>query len=229
MQDYFAEFMAASPTRMRPDYGWAFTGLSLPEDDQAPVEVEMLRTAGPAAGATHRVRARYVVGCNGARSSVREAIGRRLIGDSANHAWGVMDILATTDFPDVRLKSAIQSGDGGSILLIPREGGFLFRLYVDLGEVSADDAGAVRGTSAAESIEIARRILHPYTLEVHDIAWSSVHEVGQRLTDKFDDVPVEMTGLRSPRVFIAGDACHTHSAKAAQGMNVSMQDGFNLG
>ena len=35
--------------------------------------------------------------------------------------------------------------------------------------------------------------------------------------------------LRLPRVFIAGDACHTHSAKAGQGMNVSMQDAFNLG
>src|SRR5699024_3886235 len=32
-----------------------------------------------------------------------------------------------------------------------------------------------------------------------------------------------------PRVFLTGDACHTHSAKAEQGMNVSMQDGFNLG
>ena len=35
--------------------------------------------------------------------------------------------------------------------------------------------------------------------------------------------------FRFPRVFIAGDACHTHSAKAGQGMNVSMQDTFNLG
>ena len=34
---------------------------------------------------------------------------------------------------------------------------------------------------------------------------------------------------RLPRVFIAGDACHTHSPKAGQGMNVSMQDAFNLG
>ena len=37
------------------------------------------------------------------------------------------------------------------------------------------------------------------------------------------------TSERLPRVFIAGDACHTHSPKAGQGMNVSMQDGFNLG
>ena len=55
-----------------------------------------------------------------------------------------------------------------------------------------------------------------------------MYEVGHRVTDRFDDVPVEEAGTRTPRVFIAGDACHTHSAKAGQGMNVSMQDGFNL-
>jgi phenol 2-monooxygenase len=42
-------------------------------------------------------------------------------------------------------------------------------------------------------------------------------------------VPVEEQGSRTPRVFITGDACHTHSAKAGQGMNVSMQDGWNIG
>ena len=53
-----------------------------------------------------------------------------------------------------------------------------------------------------------------------------MYEVGHRVTDGFDDV----TGTaRTPRVFLTGDACHTHSAKAGQGMNVSMQDGFNLG
>ena len=49
------------------------------------------------------------------------------------------------------------------------------------------------------------------------------------LCDKFDDVPEEDVEERLPRVFIAGDACHTHSPKAGQGMNVSMQDSFNLG
>jgi phenol 2-monooxygenase len=54
-----------------------------------------------------------------------------------------------------------------------------------------------------------------------------VYEIGQRLCDKFDDV--ENADTQLPCVFIAGDACHTHSPKAGQGMNVSMQDGFNLG
>ena len=48
------------------------------------------------------VKARYVVGCDGARSVVRKSLGRELTGDSANQAWGVMDVLAVTDFPDIR-------------------------------------------------------------------------------------------------------------------------------
>ncbi len=152
-----------------------------------------------------------------------------MAGDKANHAWGVMDVLARTDFPDIRLKCAIQSHDGGSILLIPREGGHLFRMYVDLGVVPEGDNGNVRNTPMDEIIAKANKILHPYTLDVRNIAWHSVYEVGHRLTDRFDDVHPEQVGTRTPRVFITGDACHTHSAKAGQGMNVSMQDGFNIG
>jgi phenol 2-monooxygenase (NADPH) len=175
------------------------------------------------------VRARYVVGCDGARSTVRKCIGRALHGDSANHAWGVMDVLAVTDFPDVRYKTLIQSAGGGSMLIIPREGGYLFRLYVELDKLGVDERVADRNITADHLIEGARRILNPHTLEVKEIPWWSVYEIGQRLCDKFDDVPEEEVGERFPRVFIAGDACHTHSPKAGQGMNVSMQDGFNLG
>ena len=78
-------------------------------------------------------------------------------------------------------------------------------------------------------IAIAQRVLRPYTLDVKSVVWFAVYQVGQRVTDRFDDVPAEQAASRLPRVFIAGDACHTHSAKAGQGMNVSMQDTFNLG
>ena len=187
-----------------------------------------MRTAGERTGQERVVRARYVVGADGARSGVREAIGAQHVGAKAFHAWGVMDALAVTDFPDIRTKCSIQS-EAGNILLIPREGGFLFRMYVDLGEVPADDHGAVRKTTLDQIIAKANDILHPYRLDVKDVPWHSVYEVGHRLTDRFDDVPLDEIGARSPRVFIAGDACHTHSAKAGQGMNVSMQDGWNLG
>jgi phenol 2-monooxygenase (NADPH) len=221
--DYFAEFMAHAPTRMRPDYGWEFLSLRVDDGGEHPVEVRVRRTDGE----ERLVRAKYVLGADGARSRVREAIGCTMAGDQANHAWGVMDVLAVTDFPDIRLKCAIQ-GEAGNILLIPREGGHLFRMYVDLGEVPEGDARAVRATSIEQVIARANAILAPYTLDVKDVAWNSIYEVGHRLTDRFDDVLPEHAG-RTPRVFIAGDACHTHSAKAGQGMNVSLQDGFNLG
>lgn len=227
--DYFAEFMAMSPSRMSPDYGLEFRGLEVTGEGEYPVAVTLAHTAGPDEGRERVVRAKYVVGADGARSKVRDSIGCTMAGDQANHAWGVMDVLASTDFPDIRLKCAIQSHDGGSILLIPREGGHLFRMYVDLGEVAADDRGAVRKTTIEQIIAKANAIIHPYTLDVRNVAWHSVYEVGHRLTDRFDDVLLEELGTRTPRVFITGDACHTHSAKAGQGMNVSMQDGFNIG
>ncbi|MDS2173626.1 FAD-binding monooxygenase [Nesterenkonia sp. CL21] len=224
--DRFAEFMERSPSRMRPDYGIEFLDLTVEDSGTHPVAVRVRHTAGPREGEERVVRAKYVLGADGARSRVRASIGRSLDGDQANHAWGVMDVLARTDFPDIRLKCAIQSHSGGSILLIPREGGHLFRMYVDLGEVTPERKARIRGTTVEEIEQKANEILHPYTLEVRHVAWHSVYEVGHRLTEKFDDVD---DASRSPRVFIAGDACHTHSAKAGQGMNVSMQDGFNIG
>jgi phenol 2-monooxygenase len=215
--DYFAEWMMHSPTRSTPDYGWQFTGLTIPEDRAARVLVQLTGSDG----AERTVRARYVVGADGARSRVRQSIGLTLAGEQANHAWGVMDVLAVTDFPDIRLKAAIQSDQAGQILLIPREGGYLFRMYVDLGQVG-EGQHSVRETTVEQVIERANSILSPYVLDVKHVAWSSVYEVGHRLTSRFDDSD-------DPRVFIAGDACHTHSAKAGQGMNVSMQDGWNIG
>lgn len=225
--DYFAEVMANSPTRMKPDYGYEFRGLEVREGEY-PVTVTLAHTTGEREGQERIVSAKYVVGADGARSGVRHAIGCTMAGDQAFHAWGVMDVLAVTDFPDIRTKCAIQS-EAGSILHIPREGGYLFRMYVDLGEIAADNKGAIRSTTIQEIIAKANDILHPYTLDVKNVAWHSVYEVAHRLTDRFDDVLPEDLGARTPRVFITGDACHTHSAKAGQGMNVSMQDGFNLG
>ncbi len=234
--DYFAEAAAHGPGRIVPDYGVEFRGLEVDGEGEYPVAVRV----GPSTssgtgggsrtgdGAERTIRAKYVVGADGARSRVRDAIGRVHVGDISAHAWGVMDVLVDTDFPDWRIKCAINA-EAGNILLIPREGGYLCRVYVDLGAVAADDDHRVRATPVDEVIRRANEILHPYTIDVKQVAWSSVYEVGHRVTDKFDDVAPGLESEADPRVFLAGDACHTHSAKAGQGMNVSMQDGFNLG
>ena len=140
-----------------------------------------------------------------------------------------MDVLAVTDFPDIRRKAAIHSAEQGSLLVIPREGGYLVRLYIELDKLAPDQRVANLNVTTEHLVAAAQRILHPYTLDVKQIAWWSVYEIGQRLCRHFDDLGDDASETAVPRVFIAGDACHTHSPKAGQGMNVSMQDAFNLG
>lgn len=226
MQDFLLEHMRTSPSRLEPDYALEATNIEVQPEGDYPVRATLKNPSVD--GSEIEVRAKYVVGCDGARSVVRRSMGIEMRGDAKNHAWGVMDVLAVTDFPDIRMKAAI-SAAGGNILLIPREGGYLVRFYVDLGSLDPADREARNRFTIDSIIDAARTVLHPYVLEVKDVAWWSVYEVGQRVADRFDDIEPGERGTRSPRVFIAGDACHTHSAKAGQGMNVSMQDGFNLG
>ena len=229
VHDFFLDVMANSPTRLEPDYSCRVVDLQIPSEADGHVTVSIERV-----GPEHRddpvtVRARYVVGCDGARSAVRGLMGRTLHGDSANRAWGVMDVLAVTDFPDIRLKTAIRSAKEGNLLIIPREGGYLVRMYVELDELKEGERVSTRNITSDQLVAAAERIMHPYRLKVHEVAWWSVYEIGQRLCDGFDDVASDEVDQHPPRVFIAGDACHTHSPKAGQGMNVSMRDAFNLG
>ncbi|MCJ9704956.1 MULTISPECIES: FAD-binding monooxygenase [unclassified Bradyrhizobium] len=232
IHDGFLDVMRKAPAKLEPHYSRRLIDLAVDQaagDDDHAVTVRLERVDAANEGKMETIRARYVVGCDGARSTVRKSIGRELHGDSANHAWGVMDVLAVTDFPDIRFKSLIQSAKDGSLLIIPREGGYMVRIYVELAKLEVGERVANRSITADDVIAKAQRILKPHMLEVKEIAWWSVYEIGQRLTDKFDDVPDAEIATRLPRIFIAGDACHTHSPKAGQGMNVSMQDAFNLG
>jgi phenol 2-monooxygenase len=127
------------------------------------------------------------------------------------------------------MKSFVRSQHDGILMVLPREGGHLVRLYVEMDNLGEHERVADRGLGAEDIIAKAQRILSPFTLDVKEVVWWSIYEIGHRLTDKFDDVPADQVATRAPRVMLAGDACHTHSPKAGQGMNVSMGDTFNLG
>ena len=121
VHDMYLEVMRNAPTRLVPDYGLQLLDLAVnPDAQDHPVTVRLERQDAAQKGKIETLRARYVVGCDGARSAVRRAIGRELSGDSANQAWGVMDVLAVTDFPDIRAKTLIQSAGEGTIIIIPR-------------------------------------------------------------------------------------------------------------
>ncbi|KAJ6597524.1 FAD binding domain-containing protein [Mycena vulgaris] len=166
-----------------------------------------------------QIKVKYVVGCDGARSWTRRQLGFSLEGDSANIYWGVMDARPITNLPDIRVKVVLHSADSGSLLIVPRERN-LVRFYIQMGTLRPGERLEAKAQSPEKIIESARKILAPYTLECPEVEWWSVYEIGQRICK---DVSFKN------RVFLAGDAFHTHSPKAGQGMNVSMMDSYNLG
>ncbi|KOS19535.1 Phenol 2-monooxygenase [Escovopsis weberi] len=66
---------------------------------------------------------------------------------------------------------------------------------------------------------VAKKILHPYTIEWDSVTWFSVYTIGQGISERY---------TLDQRVFLGGDACHTHSPKAGQGMNTAFVDALNL-
>lgn len=186
----------------------------------------------PAASATTRrqVRAKHIVGCDGAHSAVRRCMKLNLIGDQRDHIWGVVDLVVDTDFPDIRRRSAIHS-NAGSVMVIPREriasGDYLTRLYVQVNvEVPADelsggdvtdpatldaDAEARRKATERRSkitleelLKQAQDVFKPYRISLKEgaeVDWWAAYQIGQRMTDRFS-----MKDSKDvPRIFIAGD------------------------
>jgi phenol 2-monooxygenase len=162
---------------------------------------------------------RYVVGCDGAHSKVRKCIpGATPVGSSTDAVWGVLDGVLDTNFPDIWSKVVVQHDTLGSVLMIPRERG-LTRLYIELRPGSHEAVGGEESTQEFVQ-QRAREIMKPYQLDWKNVEWFGRYKIGQRVAAKFTDM--------EQRAFIAGDASHTHSPKAAQGMNTSMHDAWNL-
>lgn len=239
VHDRYLEVMERGKQPIIPYYSRSLISLKLDETkagdlDAYPVKAEIAYRNADGSVTTEKIQARFVIGCDGAHSEVRKQLGYQLEGDSVNSAWGVMDVLAVTDFPDIRMKSVLHSNEEGSMLIIPREGGHMVRLYIEIAKLKENERLAREEITLEKLIAAAGRILSPYKIDVKETVWWSVYQIGQRLCARFDDMadltdaaPNRMSQM--PRIYIAGDACHTHSPKAGQGMNVSMADAFNLG
>ncbi|KAL1740208.1 FAD-binding monooxygenase, partial [Schizophyllum fasciatum] len=157
------------------------------------------------------VHARFVLGTDGARSWVRKALGLVLEGEQTDYYWGVIDFVPETDFPDARANCAILTHQG-SMKVIPREGDMM-RLYVQLDatDIELDEAGDFDRSKMSPDrlLQIAKQRFHPYHIDLKDPAvgydWWTIYRIGQRVANKY--------GVHE-RVFLAGDATHTHSPKA---------------
>ncbi|KAF8532565.1 FAD binding domain-containing protein [Gautieria morchelliformis] len=171
------------------------------------------------------VSAKYVIGADGAYSWVRRQLGIQMEGDQTEYVWGVADVIVNTNFPDLRFKCIVQSSTG-AIIIIPREEEKI-RIYVQLSAqdiVKTQDGRLDKSALSPESIRAkvlsrAKVGLEPYLLEFRQVFWCTIFSVPQKVATHFS--------FRD-RIFIVGDACHTHSPKAGQGANASMGDSHNL-
>ncbi|GLA28603.1 hypothetical protein CBS147346_8665 [Aspergillus niger] len=222
--------------------GTKLVHVQLNEDDKEfPVLAEI-----ETRGVRRLIRTKHLVGADGAHSMVRQCMGLRLEGQSLDHIWGVIDLVVDTNFPDIRRRCAIHS-PAGSVMVIPRErivtGEYLTRLYVQVPGMANPDSDIAVGATPVSELDDARArrqkvtkegilkqasdAFKPYYLRPksdESIDWWAAYQIGQRVSPEF--TVKDSAGV--PRVFIVGDACHTHSPKAGQGMNVSMMDSYNL-
>lgn len=161
--------------------------------------------------------------------------------DSNNSIWGVVDAVVKTDFPDIRKRCAIvrepsspsqgpllslsmwQHSDAGSLMIIPREkienGQYMTRFYTQLGKAEDSSDPTLRDRFKTQRVQMTlpvimdqvKKVIAPYKLEVGYTDWWAAYVIGQRVAERFS--LKDKKGRE--RVFIIGDACHTHSPKAS--------------
>jgi 2-polyprenyl-6-methoxyphenol hydroxylase-like FAD-dependent oxidoreductase len=195
---------------------WTINGFRTNEnlDPEYPVEVDLEHVDRKG---KETVKARYLFSGEGARSFVREQLNISIKHkDPIAHVWGVMDGVVKTNFPDIKvsghccysvhpnrclqMKCTIHS-EHGSIMVIPRENNMV-RLYIQIASSTDKDWNPRKTATEEEVQESAKRILQPYDIEWERVEWYSVYPIGQGIADKY---------TLDHRVFMGGDACHTHS------------------
>ena len=188
------------------------------------------RLTGPS-GAQQEVRSRFLVGCDGAHSTVRKGLGLTFEGGAFPEEYMLADVEVDWDLPrGYGVRAMHRGADGGIddlLVCIPLPGTRRYRMSTLVPpELSA--AGRARdevahGLEAGRAPEL-RHIqsvldrLSPQPTTASALRWSSVFRISHRLVDRYGD----------GRVFIAGDAAHIHPPTGAQGMNTGIQDAYNL-
>ncbi|MEV4147467.1 FAD-dependent monooxygenase [Amycolatopsis sp. NPDC049691] len=180
--------------------GCAVTGFAQ-DDDGVTVE-----TAGG-----ERLRSRYLVGCDGARSTVRKLLGVGFPGEPARTFTLMGELAAGAPPGEIAAKAAEVRETTRSFDFRPFGEG-VYRVVVP-------DAGA--GTEPP-TVDDFRRALHAVAgtdFGVHSPRWMSRFGDATRLVDRY----------RVGRVLLAGDAAHIHPPAGGQGLNLGVQDAVNLG
>jgi 2-polyprenyl-6-methoxyphenol hydroxylase-like FAD-dependent oxidoreductase len=163
-----------------------------------------------------RVAARYLVGCDGGRSTVRNALGVRFEGENGEQAMLLGDVELGGLEPDAWYQWTVRRR--GFLALCP----FRHERSWQLQAVPFSDFGA-EGSLPEPSLPYFRRIVDDlaggHGIRLSKASWLSTYRVNVRMADRF----------RVGRVLLAGDAAHVHPPAGGLGMNTGIQDAYNLG
>jgi 2-polyprenyl-6-methoxyphenol hydroxylase-like FAD-dependent oxidoreductase len=167
-------------------------------------------------GRVESIRSAFLIAADGAHSTVRHKLAMKFDGETFAQSFLLADVTAQTPWPDDEFH-VFASGDGLAALFPFGKG--RWRLIADH---KAMLPAAPEGTMPVPTLEecrsiVERRVHHPVSLS--DMTWASYFHVNSRMVRQ----------LRMERVFFAGDAAHVHSPAGAQGMNMGIQEAFNLG
>ena len=190
-------------------------------DDQ--VTVELRRDDG----GIERAVFRYVVGCDGAHSAVRHALGIAFEGDAFPMMFMLGDVHIGWDLPRgmaLRAMRPVEDDAPDMFIAIPLPEPGRYRVSMLAKGVAVDAArtqhgiqSEMRGPELTELQAVADDLL-PDPPRLSDLRWSSLFRISMRLARHY----------RQGRVFIAGDAAHIHPPTGGQGMNTGIQDAYNL-
>ena len=162
-------------------------------------------------GATEACEAAYVAGCDGAHSTVREAMAIGFPGGTYNHLFYVADVEARGPAMNGELHAALDSNDFLAVFPLKEDG--RARL---IGTVRTDVEHQHENLSWND---VSRRVIEWMRIGVERVNWFSTYRVHHRVADRF----------RKGRAFLLGDAAHIHSPVGGQGMNTGIGDAVNLG
>ena len=169
-------------------------------------------TIKDADGKTETIQAKYLVGCDGAKSMVRHSLGLVFEGSTFERMFYVADVQIDWQFSHDALHAFLMKNS--LLAFFPMTGEKQWRIVGTFPEEFAKDEGDVLYEEIEERIKLDAGL----DLDITGVNWFSTYKVHTRHVNKFS----------SGRCFLAGDSAHIHSPAGAQGMNTGIQDGYNL-
>jgi 2-polyprenyl-6-methoxyphenol hydroxylase-like FAD-dependent oxidoreductase len=164
-------------------------------------------------GEEQQLEARYLAGCDGARSFVRRQLGTGFAGGTYDHLFYVADVQARGAAANGEIHLSLETSD--FVILLGYDDAGRARL---VGTIRDERPGGYESAGALSFNDVSHRAMASLGLEVEQVHWFSTYRVHHRVTDHY----------RKGRAFLLGDAAHVHSPAGGQGMNTGIGDAINL-